>query len=140
VKASRDMTDFACHPAAILSDGTFSVFAKFSQAANGREQFEIELAGSRLLSKRSGVLIPTPIGILAVPAGSILVLETVPAVERTAFHWRQIGQTLARIHKVKGARFGLASNGYFGALHILWTPGNGSGICGLFSTRSAGCF
>jgi hypothetical protein len=40
VKASRDMADFACHPAAILSDGSYTVFAKFSDAANGREQFE----------------------------------------------------------------------------------------------------
>jgi hypothetical protein len=40
VKTSRDMADFACHPAAILSDGSYPVFAKFSDAANGREQFE----------------------------------------------------------------------------------------------------
>ena len=45
VEYARDMTEFACHPSAILSDGTYSVFAKFSQAANGFEQFEIELAG-----------------------------------------------------------------------------------------------
>jgi hypothetical protein len=47
---ARDMTDFACHPSAILSDGSYSVFTKFSEAANGIEQFEIELAGLRLLS------------------------------------------------------------------------------------------
>ena len=56
-----DMTEFACHHSAILSDGSYSVFAKFSEAANGFEQFEIELAGLRLLSERSGVLTPTPI-------------------------------------------------------------------------------
>ena len=55
-KNIRDMTEFACHPCAILSDGSYSVFAKFSQAANGLAQFEIELAGLRLLSERSGVL------------------------------------------------------------------------------------
>ncbi len=47
VKDARDMTEFACHPCAILSDGSYSVFAKFSEAANGFEQFEIELAGLR---------------------------------------------------------------------------------------------
>jgi protein-ribulosamine 3-kinase len=122
IKEARDMAEFACHPAAILSDGAFSVFAKFSQAANGIEQFEIELAGLRLLSERSGVLIPTPIGIIPVPGGSILALETVQAVERTARAWRQIGQALASIHKIKGDRFGLETNGYFGPLYQDNTP------------------
>jgi hypothetical protein len=69
VKGARDMADFACHPCAILSDGSYSVFAKFSEAANGFEQFEIELAGLRRLSELSGVLTPTPIGIIPVLAG-----------------------------------------------------------------------
>lgn len=116
VKEVRDMADFACHPAAILSDGVNSVFAKFSEADNGAEQFEIELAGLRMLSECAGVLIPTPIGIIQVQDGSILVLEAAQAVERGPREWRDIGQTLARIHKVKGDKFGLESNGYFGPL------------------------
>jgi fructosamine-3-kinase len=110
------LTDYACHPSAILSDGSYAVFAKFSEAADGFEQFEIELAGLRLLSERSGVLTPTPIDILRVPGGNILVLEAVEAVDRSPRHWRQIGQTLARIHTVKGERFGLDTDGYFGPL------------------------
>jgi len=111
------MTEFACHPCAILSDGSYSVFTKFSEAANGMEQFEIELAGLRLLSELSGVLTPTPIGIVPVVGGSILVLEAVQAVDRAPRHWRQIGQTLARIHKIKWDRFGLSAHGYFGPLY-----------------------
>ena len=117
VKNARDMTEFACHPSAILSDGSYSVFAKFSDAANGFEQFEIELAGLWLLSERSGILTPTPIGIIPVTGGSILVLETVQVVDRAPRHWRQIGQTLARIHKIKWDRFGLETHGYFGPLY-----------------------
>jgi fructosamine-3-kinase len=94
-KEVRDMADFACHPAAILSDGVDSVFAKFSDADNGAEQFEIELAGLRMLSERAGVLIPTSIGIIQVQDGSILVLEAAQAVERGRREWRDIGQTLA---------------------------------------------
>ena len=75
INDARDMTEFACHHSAILSDGSYSVFAKFSEAAYGFEQFEIELSGLRLLSERSGVLTPTPIGIIPVTGGSILVLE-----------------------------------------------------------------
>jgi protein-ribulosamine 3-kinase len=122
VKASTDLADFACHPAAFLSDDSFSVFAKFSQASIGREQFEIELAGLRLLSELAGVLIPAPIGILTVPGGSLLVLQAVQPVERNASHWRQIGQTLARLHKVKAERFGLETHGYFGPLYQDNTP------------------
>jgi hypothetical protein len=35
IKEARDMTEFAYHPCAILSDGSHSVLAKFSEAANG---------------------------------------------------------------------------------------------------------
>jgi protein-ribulosamine 3-kinase len=122
VKVAKDLTEFACHPCAILSDGSYSVFAKFSEAANGFEQFEFELAGLRLLSEFSGVLTPTPIGIIPVSGGCILVLETVQAVNRASRHWRQIGQTLAGIHKIKGDRFGLETNGYFGPLYQENTP------------------
>jgi protein-ribulosamine 3-kinase len=124
VKDVRDMTEFACHPAAILSDGSYSVFAKFSEAENGAKQFEIELAGLGLLSELSGVLTPAPIGIFPVSGGSILVLEAVRAVQRGPRHWRQIGQTLARIHKIKGDRFGLETNGFFGPLFQDNTPLN----------------
>jgi protein-ribulosamine 3-kinase len=124
VKNAKDMTEFACHPSAILSDGSYSVFAKFSDAANGYEQFEIELAGLQLLSESSGVLTPTPIGIIPVAGGNILVLRAVRAVERTHRQWKHIGQALARIHKVKGDRFGLDTNGYFGPLYQDNTPMN----------------
>lgn len=122
VENARDMTEFACHPSAILSDGSYSVFAKFSEAVNGIEQFDIELAGLCLLSEHSGVLTPAPIGTFPVSGGSILVLEAVQAVERTPGHWRQIGAALARIHKIKGDRFGLERQGYFGPLYQDNTP------------------
>ena len=59
VTTARDMADFACHPSAILSDGTYGVFAKFSDAPDGVKQFEIEVAGLRRLSQVPGVLTPT---------------------------------------------------------------------------------
>jgi protein-ribulosamine 3-kinase len=116
------MTEFACHHGAILSNGAYSVFAKYSEAANGLEQFEIEVAGLRLLSERSGVLTPHPIGIVPGPGGCILVLEAIEAVPRTPRHWRQIGRTLARIHQIKGDRFGLETDGFFGPLPQDNTP------------------
>jgi protein-ribulosamine 3-kinase len=122
IKNVKDMTEFACHPSAVLSDGFYSVFAKFSEAANGFEQFEIELAGLQLLSERSGVLTPTALGIVPVTDGSMLILEAVQAVDRTPWHWRKIGQTLARIHRIKGDRFGLETQGYFGPLYQDNTP------------------
>ncbi len=113
----KDMADFASHPAAVLSDGRYAVFAKASQAANGLEQLAVELAGLRLLSERAGVLTPTPIGLKEMENGALLVFEAVPPVERAPRHWRQIGQTLARIHQVKWDRCGLETQGYFGPLY-----------------------
>jgi len=117
VQESRDMNDFACHPCAILSDGSCAVFAKFSRAANGLEQFEVELAGLRLLSNLSGVLTPAPIAIVPVECGAIMVLEAIRTVDRAPRHWREIGRSLARIHRIQGRQYGLETHGYFGPLY-----------------------
>lgn len=117
VKAARDLNDLASHQCAILADGAYAVFVKLSEAANGLEQFELELAGLRLLTARSGVPTPTPIGNVAVEGGAIMVLEAVQTVERAAHQWRQIGLALARIHRIKWDRCGLEMQGYFGPLY-----------------------
>ena len=117
VSQLKDMRDFACHPATILTDGSYAVFAKLSDAANGLEQFEIELAGLGLLSECSGVRTPTPIGIVPVEGAVWMVFEAVQEVSRESRHWRQIGRALAQIHKVKGERYGLESQGYLGPLY-----------------------
>ncbi len=113
----KDMADYASHPAAVFSDGSYAVFAKLSAAANALEQLEVELAGLRLLTERSGVLTPSPIGVQEVDGGALLVFEAVQAVERDAPRWCQIGQTLAHIHKVKSSFCGLDTQCYFGPLY-----------------------
>lgn len=113
----RNLRDFACHPAAILSDGSFPVFAKFSDAANGFEQFEIELVGLRLLRQRAGILTPDLVGNVPVEGGALLVLEGIQSIDRGQEQWREIGRTLARIHQVKWERCGLEMQGYFGPLY-----------------------
>jgi protein-ribulosamine 3-kinase len=112
-----DMDEFSSHPSAILSDGDYSVFVKLSEAKHGLDQFQVELAGLQILNERSGILIPTPIDIVSVDNGVILVLEAVQSVERTPNHWREIGRSLARIHQVKGNICGFERQGYFGPLY-----------------------
>ena len=46
-----------------------------------------------------------------------MLLEGVQAVDRTSKQWREIGKTLARIHRIKGAQFGLDTKNYFGPLY-----------------------
>jgi protein-ribulosamine 3-kinase len=113
----RDMNDFSSHQSAILSNGTFSVFAKLSEAANGLEQFEVEMNGLQLLSNLFGALIPKLIGIVPAENGNILLLESVHAIDRTPKEWRDIGRMLARIHQIKETQYGLDANGYFGPLY-----------------------
>lgn len=112
----RDMNDYASHPSAILSDGIHSVFVKLSQAEHGEDQLAVELSGLKWLSERAGVLIPSPIGIVPVVGGFLLVLEAADVIERTPEAWREIGRTLAHIHQVKGDQFGFHMQGYFGPL------------------------
>jgi len=122
VTSAKDLTEFACHHCAILSDDSFAVFAKYSEATEASKQFEIELAGLQYLSKTTGVLIPTPIDIVQVENGTLFIMEALKAIERTPLQWRQIGNTLARIHRVKSDSCGFHMNGFFGPLYQDNTP------------------
>ena len=113
---ARDMSDYACHPCAILSDNTFGVFAKFSEKENAKKQFEVEKSSLEYLSDCAGVMIPTPIGVIPVKNGTLFVMEALNAVERGQRQWRQIGKTLAQIHRVKSNQCGFHLHNYFGPL------------------------
>ena len=122
VESARDMSDFACHPCAILSNDTFAVFAKYSEAPEAARQFEVEQAGLQYLARSAGVLTPTPIGIVPVANGTLFVMEALSAIERAPLQWRQIGKTLARIHRVESDYFGFTMDNYFGPLDQDNTP------------------
>jgi len=125
VHTCQNLNDLASHHCALLSDGAHTVFAKLSEAANGLDQFEVELAGLRFLARTAGVLIPAPIGSVPVEGGVVLVLEAAKEVERTPLRWRQMGQTLAQIHQIKGEVFGFPTQGYFGPLYQDNRPADG---------------
>jgi protein-ribulosamine 3-kinase len=116
IQSEADLSEFACHRCAIVSDGSFSVFFKYGETSNAQAQFATELSGLTTLSTMAGVLIPAPIGIVPVQGGTLLVLEALEAVERGPREWREIGATLARIHRVSGDAHGLDTNGFFGPL------------------------
>jgi protein-ribulosamine 3-kinase len=118
ITATTDLKDLASHPAYLFSDGDYTVFVKLSDAPNGMEQFEVEVAGARRLRERAGVATPTPLGTLTVDGAAVLVLEAVPAVARGPREWRAIGQTLAKLHAVQWDRCGLETQGFFGPLPL----------------------
>ena len=122
VVAATDLARLASHPCAILSDGSYEVFAKYSDTANSVDQFETEVAGLRLLTERGGIRTPEFVAIASAPSGSILILEAVQAVPRGPKQWRQIGRMLAQLHRANGSYFGLERHCYFGPLHQDNTP------------------
>jgi protein-ribulosamine 3-kinase len=58
IKTIRDLSDLACHPCALLSDDSFSVFVKFSDAQDATKQFTIENESLVFLSRTCGVWYP----------------------------------------------------------------------------------
>lgn len=114
IRERTNLADLASHPAFLLSDGLYSVFVKFSDSADGRLQFETELAGLQLLGERAQLRVPAVIGIFEAGSGCFLVLEAVRPIEPAERDWRQIGAALARIHSVRGVRFGFAADGFLG--------------------------
>jgi protein-ribulosamine 3-kinase len=122
IKDEKDLAEFACHPCAILSDGSFAIFVKYSVSADAKQQFEVELSNLLILSRRAEVLVPQPIGIIDVENGTILIMEALESIQREPRQWRQIGTTLARIHQVKSEMCGFDTNGFWGPLHQDNTP------------------
>jgi fructosamine-3-kinase len=116
VKSAKDLSDYACHPCAILSDGSFPVFAKYGDEAEAPEQFERELADLEYLSSRAEVSVPTLIGVVEAGDGMLFITEALRAIERRPTQWREIGKTLARIHSLTSDHHGFASDGFIGPL------------------------
>jgi fructosamine-3-kinase len=117
-----DLNDRASHPCGILHGEPFSVFAKLGLDRSAGERFEAELSGLSLIRGRAEIATPTPIatGVVPVDHRSLLLTEALserPPQDRTRDDWRSIGHTLAALHQVRGARFGLEHlNGFFGPL------------------------
>ena len=99
-----------------------AVFAKYGAGPDAAKQFEVEQAGLQYLAENTGVLIPTLIGIVPVTNGTLFIMEALNAIERRPLQWRQIGKTLARIHRVKSDRCGFDRDNYFGPLEQDNTP------------------
>lgn len=122
IKSEKDFSEFAYHRCAIVSDGSFDIFFKYSQAVNAKRQFEVELSDLLILSRRAEILIPQPIGVVQMEKGALFLLEALEPVKRDIPHWRHIGSTLARIHRVKGENCGFETNGFWGPLYQDNTP------------------
>jgi fructosamine-3-kinase len=119
---AQDRTEFASHPAAVLSSDDFAVFVKLGEGPLAADRFRQELAGLRLLSEQAGVLTPTGIGVMEVEDGAVVMMEAVEEIERGSGFWPQMGRALAQIHRVKAARFGLDTHCYWGDLYQDNTP------------------
>lgn len=111
-------TDAASHPAAVLSDGTFPVFAKVMEGELAWDQLTREVDSLQMLTRLSGVLTPTAVGAVRVEEKALLLLEAVEVLQRQDRHWREIGQALARIHAVHSDHFGLEMHSYLGSLRL----------------------
>jgi fructosamine-3-kinase len=117
-----DLNDRASHPCGILHGEPFSVFAKLGLDRDADERFQAELSGLTLVRTRARIATPTPIatGLVPFEHGTVLLTEALserPPHERTRDDWRSIGHTLATLHQVHGARFGLDDlSGFFGPL------------------------
>lgn len=126
VTSAKDMSEYAYHHCAILTDdsldASYAVFVKYGEIPESAKQFEIELDGLRYLEKNAGVMIPTPIDIVPVENGTLLIIEALKTIERAPDQWRQIGKNLARIHRIKSDSCGFHRNGYHGPLFQDNTP------------------
>lgn len=116
IKNVNDLSDFASHPCGIFSDDSISVFVKFSDTEDALKQFSIENESLMFLKKTTRVLVPNMISIEPIEEGVIFITQAVNEIPRNAQQWREIGRTLARIHKHKSDLYGFQTDNYFGSL------------------------
>jgi len=120
-----DLRDRASHPAALLTDGEFEVFAKLALGKNAFVQLQAEAENLRYLTNRTGVLTPRVIAVVLVQEGALMIMEAVVEVPRRTRHWRHYGRALAYLHRVHAESFGFGRDGYWGDLQISneWSDG-----------------
>lgn len=118
ITSINDLSDRAVHPCAILSDGTFSVFIKYSKDLEGYQQFENEFNSLKYLKSKAAIRIPRLIGVFPNEMGTLFIQEALQEIKRNTLQWSQIGKTLACIHQVKSDYFGFHCNGYHGPLFL----------------------
>ncbi|MFW5976694.1 MAG: fructosamine kinase family protein [Bacillota bacterium] len=116
IKVYEDKTELASHNCGIMSDGDYSVFVKLSDAPNARDQFECEARELNKIRELSEVKTPLVIGIITIRENVLLIMEAFKEVKRESRHWRDIGRSLAKLHKIKSENFGFENHGYFGPL------------------------
>src|SRR5262249_19259644 len=106
-----NLDDRASHPCGILRGHGFSVFAKVGP----EDQFAVELRSLAYLRDRAGVATAVPVGpgVLVADGTALLLLEAAPEGPPD---WWSFGRTLAALHRVRGERFGLEFDGFFGPL------------------------
>jgi protein-ribulosamine 3-kinase len=110
-----DLDDRASHPCGILHSEPFSVFAKLDEGTDAPARFAAEIDGLALLAT-AGARTPVPVGsgVVALPAGAVLVSE---ALVEAPPDWRSVGRTLATLHRAHADRFGLdGRDNWFGPL------------------------
>ena len=129
-----DLNDRASHPAGVFHGRPFSVFAKLGRQA---DQFTAELRGLEYVRTHAPVATPRPVaaGVVPVEAGVLLLLEAVTEVPATADRWRSIGHSLAALHQIRGSRYGLDFDGYFGPLRQDNRPVPSDRWCDFFAER-----
>jgi len=116
VTEAHDRTDEASHPAAVLSDGKSAFFVKAIQSNRAWDQASREIDGLQLLTSRSGVLTPAVVGAVNAGGDVLLILVAVEVLKKQDETWREIGKSLASIHRVEGESFGLETHTYLGSL------------------------
>ena len=132
--AFTDLDDRASHPAGVFHGRSFSVFAKLDREA---EQFRAELRGLEYLRTQAPVATPRPVaaGVVAVDGGVLLLLEAVTEVPATPDRWRSVGHSLAALHQVRGSRYGLDFDGYFGPVRQDNRPVASNRWCDFYAER-----
>lgn len=121
LRRRRTVSGGCIHDACVLEGDGENIFVKCNDAA-ALPLFTAEAEGLRALARSDTVRVPLPIACGVVGGHAYLVLEYLSLGAKTAAGIAELGRRLARLHQVRGARFGWQCDNTLGATPQINTP------------------
>lgn len=99
-----------------LEIGKDRFFCKANSATKFPHLFQKEKAGLSLLALHGNPKTPSVIDCFEAEGSQFLLLQWIEPGKRSETFWKTFGESLAALHGIKGARFGLEEDNYMGSV------------------------
>lgn len=99
-----------------ISTSQGDLFIKWNDARKFPGMFETEAKGLKLLASADCIHVPSVVCVSVCDPYQFMVLEHIGQARPSAMYWRDLGRSLATVHRMTSPSFGLDHDNYIGSL------------------------